>query len=67
MRFVRRRCLSGLHVNAGGQYAVFVQVERVTNHDVKAIEYVMKRRLQGNAELAEVRPCVNTCEFASAC
>ena len=35
------------------------QVERVTNHDVKAIEYVMKRRLQGNAELAEVRPCVN--------
>ncbi len=30
------------------------QVERVTNHDVKAIEYVIKRRLQGNAELARV-------------
>jgi hypothetical protein len=31
------------------------QVERVTNHDVKAIEYVIKRRLQGSAELARVR------------
>ena len=32
-----------------------VQVERVTNHDVKAIEYVLKRRLSANAELAGVR------------
>ncbi|KAK9833423.1 hypothetical protein WJX81_003868 [Elliptochloris bilobata] len=30
------------------------EVERVTNHDVKAIEYVIKRRLQGNRELAQV-------------
>ena len=34
--------------------AANAQVERVTNHDVKAIEYVMKRRLHGNAELAKV-------------
>ena len=26
----------------------------MTNHDVKAIEYVIKRSLQGNAELAKV-------------
>lgn len=31
-----------------------MQVERVTNHDVKAVEYVLKRRLAANAELAKV-------------
>ena len=39
----------------------------MTNHDVKAIEYIMKRRLQGNAELAEVRPCLNPTDLASTC
>ncbi|KAK9823279.1 hypothetical protein WJX72_001564 [[Myrmecia] bisecta] len=30
------------------------QFERTTNHDVKAIEYVLKRRFQANPELAKV-------------
>lgn len=29
-------------------------IERTTNHDVKAVEYVIKRRLGSNAELARV-------------
>lgn len=33
---------------------MMVQVERVTNHDVKAIEYVLKKRFQANSELAKV-------------
>src|SRR5690625_2514578 len=28
------------------------EIERTTNHDVKAVEYFIKERLQGNAELA---------------
>ena len=31
------------------------QVEAKTNHDVKAIEYVIKDRISHNAELAKVR------------
>lgn len=31
-----------------------LQVERVTNHDVKAIEYVIKERFQANPELHKV-------------
>jgi hypothetical protein len=31
-----------------------MQVERVTNHDVKAIEYVLKERFKANAELHKV-------------
>lgn len=31
------------------------QVESKTNHDVKAIEYVIKDRISHNAELAKVR------------
>jgi len=31
-----------------------IQVERVTNHDVKAIEYVLKERFKANAELQKV-------------
>lgn len=33
-----------------------MQVERVTNHDVKAIEYVLKERFKANAELHKVIP-----------
>ena len=33
-----------------------LQVERVTNHDVKAIEYVLKKRMAAHAELAKVHP-----------
>lgn len=39
---------------------LFLQVERTTNHDVKAIEYVLKERFKGNPELAKARrvpPC----------
>ncbi len=32
--------------------SVIKQTERTTNHDVKAVEYFIKGRLQGNAELA---------------
>ena len=38
----------------------------MTNHDVKAIEYVLKRRLQGNAELAKVCFCTGLCDFGQA-
>ena len=31
-----------------------VQVESITNHDVKAIEYVLKRHFSGHEELAKV-------------
>ncbi len=31
-----------------------MQVESITNHDVKAIEYIIKERISHNAELAEV-------------
>lgn len=31
-----------------------VQVERVTNHDVKAIEYVLKEKFQEHEELGQV-------------
>lgn len=30
------------------------EVEKTTNHDVKAVEYVLKQRFEGNAELAKV-------------
>lgn len=33
---------------------LLLQVESVTNHDVKAIEYVIKERIGHNAELAKV-------------
>ena len=33
------------------------QVEAKTNHDVKAIEYVIKDRISHNAELAKVGQC----------
>lgn len=33
---------------------ISVQVEAVTNHDVKAIEYVLKERFKSNAELSKV-------------
>ena len=32
-----------------------IQVEAVTNHDVKAIEYVLKERFRDNEELNEVK------------
>lgn len=32
----------------------WLQVESVTNHDVKAIEYVIKERIGHNSELAKV-------------
>ena len=32
-----------------------MQVESITNHDVKAIEYIIKERISHNAELAKVR------------
>ena len=32
------------------------EVERTTNHDVKAVEYVLKQRFAQNAELAKVPP-----------
>ncbi len=31
-----------------------MQVESITNHDVKAIEYIIKERISHNPELAEV-------------
>ena len=31
-----------------------LQVESITNHDVKAIEYIIKERIAHNAELAKV-------------
>lgn len=33
---------------------MFAQVERVTNHDVKAIEYVLKKRFAADAQLSQV-------------
>lgn len=36
----------------------FLQVERTTNHDVKAIEYVLKDRFAANEELAKVRKLI---------
>ena len=33
------------------------QVERVTNHDVKAIEYVLKKRFAADAQLSKVLSC----------
>ena len=36
--------------------AAVKEVERTTNHDVKAIEYVLKERFAANEELARVRP-----------
>lgn len=40
-----------------------VQVESVTNHDVKAIEYVIKERIGHNPELAKVS-VLNICGFS---
>ena len=34
--------------------AAVKEVERTTNHDVKAIEYVLKERFAANEELARV-------------
>lgn len=31
-----------------------MQVEAITNHDVKAIEYVLKERFKANNELSKV-------------
>ena len=36
-----------------------MQVESITNHDVKAIEYIIKERISHNPELAEVRASGN--------
>ncbi len=36
--------------------AAVKEVERTTNHDVKAIEYVLKERFAANEELASVSP-----------
>ncbi len=35
--------------------AVAVQVERTTNHDVKAIEYVLKEKFRQHEDLTKVR------------
>lgn len=35
-------------------YYSCMQVESITNHDVKAIEYIIKERISHNPELAEV-------------
>ena len=41
--------------------AAVKKVERTTNHDVKAIEYVLKERFAANPELAKVWPCSARC------
>lgn len=38
-------------------------VERTTNHDVKAIEYVLKAKFAANEELAKVGRAVETLSF----
>ncbi len=38
------------------------KVERTTNHDVKAIEYVLKNKFQADPELAKVRACAHLME-----
>ncbi|RVU31059.1 adenylosuccinate lyase [Neptunomonas marina] len=35
------------------------EIERTTNHDVKAVEYLIKEKIQGNAELAAVNEFVH--------
>jgi len=35
------------------------QIERTTNHDVKAVEYLLKEKITGNAELEEVSEFVH--------
>eukprot|EP00891_Asterochloris_glomerata_P004418 jgi/Astpho2/4418/fgenesh1_pg.00067_%23_26_t len=40
------------------------RVERTTNHDVKAIEYVLKERFKGNPELAKARRVMEFTHFA---
>lgn len=37
-------------------------VERTTNHDVKAIEYVLKDKIRSDAELSKVRSLAPFCE-----
>ena len=37
-----------------GRAMLYVQVERTTNHDVKAIEYVLKERFRQHEELSKV-------------
>ncbi len=37
-----------------GHIKLHMQVESITNHDVKAIEYVLKKRFQANSELEKV-------------
>ncbi|XP_020268885.1 uncharacterized protein LOC109844308 [Asparagus officinalis] len=32
------------------------KIEKVTNHDVKAVEYFLKQKCQSNAEIAEIEP-----------
>lgn len=54
----------------------WLQVESVTNHDVKAIEYVIKERIGHNSELAKVHSaacipirssCMLTLSYLSSC
>ncbi len=49
------RTLNGLveHFNLADAQRV-KDIERVTNHDVKAVEYLLKEKIAGNAELAAV-------------
>ncbi|MGB1271859.1 MAG: adenylosuccinate lyase [Endozoicomonas sp.] len=35
------------------------EIERITNHDVKAVEYLIKERFQGNSELSAIREFVH--------
>jgi adenylosuccinate lyase len=52
--------LDGLVANFGYQEASRVKaIEKVTNHDVKAVEYFMGEQLAEGAELARLRPFIH--------
>jgi adenylosuccinate lyase len=53
-----RAFAEGIDVAAAAQVK---EIERTTNHDVKAVEYFIKRRLEGDAELA---PALEFVHFA---
>lgn len=56
-----------------GQGFCGAQVERVTNHDVKAVEYVLKQRFAADAQLAKagagstMSACVSAASLGRSC
>ncbi len=53
-------CLNRLVENFGSEQAVRVKdIERTTNHDVKAVEYLIADELGENKELESIRPFVH--------